>query len=430
MPNFVLPLGYSAIFLFIIGKFNFFIVPGISIRKMQILFCIKIFVGMIITYLGFYHFRNLDMVGYFESSQKLFHLSTTQPLQFFKIMVGIENYDAVVFLNGVPGWYTYPWDMGLNDNRIILRMNTLISFLSTGNPFVHALFFCFFAMTGIIQVLKVSAVYLSKNTIQIALYGMLFLPGILCWTSVISKESWAVFLIGMLLLSIQKNFNGQIRIKNILLLVLILILFIYSKAYLLIILIPSLISWAICHFKKTKRTPLVFFTTHIIAVLIVVVSGWINPYLNPTWILYQKQTNFIKFSADADPKTQFKLQELQPNYKSFLSNIPEAFINPIVHPSPSELKNKLLIPFFIENLILLLLFGFLLYRRKMNVQNPMNWMAIYFLVGVFVLIGMTIPITGLLIRLKVPAILLLCLLFAESLSKDSRSRTGFSEDKT
>lgn len=430
MPNFVLPLGYSAIFLFVIGKFNFFIVPGISIRKMQILFCIKIFVGMIITYLGFYHFRNLDMVGYFESSQKLFHLSTTQPLQFFKIMVGIENYDAVVFLNGVPGWYTYPWDMGLNDNRIILRMNTLISFLSTGNPFVHALFFCFFAMTGIIQVLKVSAIYLSKNAIQIALYGMLFLPGILCWTSVISKESWAVFLIGMLLLSIQNNFNGQIRIKNILLLVLILILFIYSKAYLLIILIPSLISWAICHFKKTKRTPLVFFTTHIIAVLIVVVSGWINPYLNPTWILYQKQTNFIKFSADADPKTQFKLQELQPNYKSFLSNIPEAFINPIVHPSPSELKNKLLIPFFIENLILLLLFGFLLYRRKMNVQNPMNWMAIYFLVGVFVLIGMTIPITGLLIRLKVPAILLLCLLFAESLSKDSRSRTGFSEDKT
>lgn len=158
---------------------------------------------MMITYLGFYHFRNLDMVGYFESSQKLFHLSLTDPIQFLKIMIGIENYDAVVFLNGVPGWYTYPWDMGLNDNRIILRLNTFISFLSTGNPFVHALFFCFFSMTGIIQVLKVSATYLSKSAIQIAMYGMLFLPGLLCWTSVISKESWAVFLIGMLLFSIQ-----------------------------------------------------------------------------------------------------------------------------------------------------------------------------------------------------------------------------------
>lgn len=344
-------------------------------------------------------------------------------------MVGIENYDAVVFLNGVPGWYTYPWDVGLNDNRIILRLNTLISFFSTGNPFVHALFFCFFTMTGIIQLLKVSASYLSKNAIHIALYGMLFLPGLLCWTSVISKESWAVFLIGMLLLSIQNIFNGQIGIKNIALLVLILIMFIYSKAYLLIILIPSLISWAICHFKKTKRAPLVFFTTHVIVILIVLVSGWINPHLNPTWIVYQKQANFIRFSADANPKTKFELQELQPNHKSFLSNIPEAFINPIIHPSPSELKNKLLIPFFLENMILILLFVVLLYKRRMNVQNPMNWMAIYFFLGVFVLIGMTIPITGLLIRLKVPAILLLCLLFSESLSKDSRFRTGISEDK-
>ncbi|MBL0066891.1 MAG: hypothetical protein IPP38_18140 [Bacteroidetes bacterium] len=345
-------------------------------------------------------------------------------------MIGIENYDAVVFLNGVPGWYTYPWDMGLNDNRIILRLNTFISFLSTGNPFVHALFFCFFSMTGIIQVLKVSATYLSKSAIQIAMYGMLFLPGLLCWTSVISKESWAVFLIGMLLFSIQKLFSNRQRIKGVIFLLLILLLFIYSKAYLLIILIPSLISWTICHFKKTKRTPLVFFTTHIIAVFIVVVSGMINPYLNPTWIVYQKQANFIKFSADADPRTKFELQELQPNYKSFLSNIPEALINPIVHPSPTELKNKLLIPFFLENIILVLLFAFLLYQRNINVQNPMNWMALYFFVGVFLLIGMTIPITGLLIRLKVPAILLLCLLFAESLSRNQQFRTGISGDKT
>ena len=430
MPNFILPLGYSAILLFIIGKFNFFTVPGISIRKVQILFGIKICAGMMITYLGFYHFRNLDMVGYFESSQKLFHLSLTDPIQFLKIMIGIENYDAVVFLNGVPGWYTYPWDMGLNDNRIILRLNTFISFLSTGNPFVHALFFCFFSMTGIIQVLKVSATYLSKSAIQIAMYGMLFLPGLLCWTSVISKESWAVFLIGMLLFSIQKLFSNRQRIKGVIFLLLILLLFIYSKAYLLIILIPSLISWTICHFKKTKRTPLVFFTTHIIAVFIVVVSGMINPYLNPTWIVYQKQANFIKFSADADPRTKFELQELQPNYKSFLSNIPEALINPIVHPSPTELKNKLLIPFFLENIILVLLFAFLLYQRNINVQNPMNWMALYFFVGVFLLIGMTIPITGLLIRLKVPAILLLCLLFAESLSRNQQFRTGISGDKT
>ena len=94
------------------------------------------------------------MLGFFHSGQKFFQLLKSDPDLFLRIFIGIEDQSAEPFLNTIGGWYVYVWDAGLNDNRIIIRINALISFLSNGNIYVHSVFFSFLSTLGMIFLLK------------------------------------------------------------------------------------------------------------------------------------------------------------------------------------------------------------------------------------------------------------------------------------
>ena len=417
MTIFLLPLAFVALFIFLLRQSGSLQVPGLSGRYLQLLFLIKSFTGIFITYIGIHFLEPTDMVGFFHSGQKFFQLLKSDPGLFVRVFIGFEDQSAESFLNTIGGWYVYVWDAGLNDNRIIIRINALISFLSNGNIYVHSVFFSFLSTLGMILLLKsVSKIINNRNLIH-AVIALTFLPGLLCWTSIISKESLVIFLIGALFYSFNLFLKNPKNHLNTFLLLLTLLTFSFSRVYVLLLLLPSLIAWAYCHFRRVKKSGLVFLIVHLVSISSLIIAGEMNPKYNPTWIIYQRQMTFMQYTAEVQPDTKISLPAPAYTYSNLIQRIPGAFFNSLIHPGFHELKNIFLIPFFLENIMLILFLLFLVYRIRSVKDSPLNWTALWFFAGLFILIGLTIPMSGLLIRLRVPALLMIIFPLAQIFTK-------------
>ncbi|MBK6839820.1 MAG: hypothetical protein IPG90_17365 [Bacteroidetes bacterium] len=170
-------------------------------------------------------------------------------------------------------------------------------------------------------------------------------------------------------------------------------------------------------FQKSKKSGLVFLIVHLVSISSLIIAGEMNPKYNPTWIIYQRQMTFMQYTAEVQPDTRISLPAPEYTYSNLIKRIPGAFFNSLIHPGFHELKNIFLLPFFLENIMLILFLLFLVYRIRSVKDSPLNWTAFWFFAGLFILIGLTIPMSGLLIRLRVPALLLIIFPLAQIFTK-------------
>lgn len=96
---------------------------------------------------------------------------------------------------------------------------------------------------------------------------------------------------------------------------------------------------------------------------------------------------------------------LESNPISFAINAPMAFVNGLLRPFPFEARSPLMLLALMENLILMLLFGMMLWKFSLtNVNWRIWWIAIFFSLVVILLTGWVTPVIGAIVRYKVPAL--------------------------
>jgi NADH:ubiquinone oxidoreductase subunit 3 (subunit A) len=102
----------------------------------------------------------------------------------------------------------------------------------------------------------------------------------------------------------------------------------------------------------------------------------------------------------------FYLEALTYDLWSVVKASPEGLFNVLTKPWPSEVNNILFVPAFIENItVIVLLVVALLYCKAIG-ANDWDFVAfcLSFCIILFVVIGLTTPITGAIVRYKIPAI--------------------------
>lgn len=124
--------------------------------------------------------------------------------------------------------------------------------------------------------------------------------------------------------------------------------------------------------------------------------------------------------------SSFHLTELRPEVTSFLKVLPEALVNTFFRPFPGEINSALIALAFLENLSFLVLVAiFILHYRKPRFK------AMCFIIGTLVfalllgaIVGYVTPVTGAIVRYRIPVIpfVLTSFLF---LSDDDRLRRTF-----
>ena len=134
--------------------------------------------------------------------------------------------------------------------------------------------------------------------------------------------------------------------------------------------------------------------------------AWLVPDLDFLRIIADKQKDFINLAKAFNVNSAIDMSYLEPNLWSFIKATPQALMNAFTRPWPTEIKGILFVPPLLENMFII---GILVlswfYGKRVGARE---WKFVVFCLTfsiiLFLIIGLTTPIIGAIVRYKIPAI--------------------------
>lgn len=443
---------------------------------LQGLFLVKLIAGitLAVIYSQFYGNNKLtgDTLHYYNDGRELNKVFFESPSDYFELLFFEGEPEMVqARMPDSQHWTRSDLDQ-FNDNRFIIRVNSIISFFSFNSYFAHVIVFAFLSLIGFVLFYKSLEDFIPKFHLQIMMLIVLF-PSMLFWTSSILKESLLVFGFGLLIYGFRFFIGNPYR-KSMLILMGLFIL-INTKVYFLICLLPALLVYLIVT-ESWKQNFFRLTALGLISLLLLILNSYASQ-LNVVDTLSKKQNDFnlvgkggVYFMDDENfyripyknisevkelnssilllqnvnaevkrfgseeylkdtilikgSKFEFHSKQVPSNSYFELPAIKGEWLNLIKH-GPVYIANVLLMPYpwqkasvlkwfcILENLILYgLLFLAVWFRKsKEFIDYKLLLFSLSFLLLFYLIIGATTPVIGALVRYKSPAFLIWILLF-------------------
>lgn len=420
--EYIFTAGYTALFALIIWKWKWFRDHKVKNPVFISLFVLKVLSGIFAGELYMHYYGGGDTQLFFKDSKIISASFFEDKSDFFSIMTGTADEKVFAQKYGVmEGWTNN--DVVYNDNQTIIRLHALIGLISLGFYNVHVVFFAFLSMLGLMGIYKVTRLLTDQQ--PLLLLGAVFLaPGVMFWCSMASKESLVIFTIGMFLYHCIRLLTISKSIGNMLGMFLAGFLFIHIKAYLLILITPCLLAFTWVHVTNQKFSLLKYGFIYLIFALLFFNASYLFNGFDPVDILVMKRLNFEAFASAApeDFGSYIELPEFSSSWGDILTVSPIAAFSVFTRPFIWESNNILIMLAAIENIILFIAiaagFRFLKWDRMAKNKNLLLF-CISFVLSVFILIGLTSPVMGAIVRYKsvaIPFLLLIPLLVSKNFS--------------
>lgn len=418
----LLSLTYITLFIFLINKIKFFSIEGVSRKALIGVFLLKVLAGyfMFLLYTYYYTVRkDADIFKYFDDSAILFSSIYQNPKHFFQMLFGINStaeylntyYDQMSF------WFN---KYSLNhDNRTLIRLNTILRFFSFGYYQVHNIFVCFLSFIGLTGILKILSEKIKGKNIELFV-AVYLLPSVIFWGSGVLKDGFLLFAFGIFLYQFYKISEKKSDLYTVPLFVITAFFLAFTKVYVLLSVIPGLISYYWSR-ASDKKVGLKFALTHIVYFSILFNLYRIFPEYDLTKILYAKQKNFYSLAEAVNAGSRIQIGYLEPNFNSIFFNLPQAFANVFFRPYISDIKSVFISMTFIENIFIILIILLCLLSRPRLEQKDKSlfYLFLYYVLIVFALIGLVTPVIGAMVRYKVPALPFLVCIFIMLYNKEN-----------
>ena len=293
------------------------------------------------------------------------------------------------------------YDSYWNDltGNIIIKLVSIFNILSRGDYYINSLFFNFIIFFGHVCFYKLFIKIYADKKIWVII-GCFLLPSTIYFSSGIHKDGLVFLMLAVVIYCVYQSLLKQhFNTKRSLLFVVSLALLFLLRNFVLLALLPALFAWILA--AKTKwNAAIVFASVYVLSALLFFNIGTVTSKINPPEIIAQKQAAYKSLPVAA---TQIKLTPLEPTFKSFTINAPQALGHVLLMPYPGQQPVKSLLPFSFELLFYLLLFFlFLFFRRKdaVPVNKPFLFFVLFFTLTVFLFIGYIVPNIGSLIRYR------------------------------
>jgi hypothetical protein len=406
--HYLWPLFYIALFLWLIARSAYFKKSGLSVQSLQFAFLLKVCCGAVLFLLYTYYYpvrKDADTFKYFDDSRFLYEALWIKPVDFFKMLFGIDcesEYFKTMYFEKMNNWYRSYENGLLNDNRLVIRINAVFRLVSFGNYHVHSLLLNFLAFIGSYSLARLFLVFTeSKWKTYLAVF---LIPSVVFWSSGILKEAVLLFALGLFGWNFHRLMFEKWQWRKLPLLVFLLAILLVMKLYVFIAFVPAVLAWWIS--KYTKRTIMVHASMIIGGVLFGLTLAKIVPSLNFIEIMANKQRDFINLSKAFNVNSAIEMSYLEPNLWSFIKATPKALINTFTRPWLTEIKSILFVPPLLENLFIIgILITSWFYGRKVSAtQWKFVIFCLTFSIILFLIIGLTTPIIGAIVRYKIPAI--------------------------
>lgn len=405
--GFALAIFYFILLLVIIQKTSFFSDDIVPKKWFLGVFGLKIVFSVLLTLIYTYYYTNRntsDIYKYFDDSKVMFDALETKPLDYFKMLLGFDNDNAYFdknYYTNMRFWFRSYNSTIFSDSHVIIRFNAFLRLFSMGNIYVHNVFINFISLLGLTALFKFFKPYFENKT-KMLFYGIFLIPSVLFWGSGLLKESFILFGLGFLLLSVQQLFIN-FKWYYLPLIALSFIFLLYTKFYVLIALLIPLFSYFFYQKIVVKKVALSFIAS--IGILLSLgLLVWLIIDFNPFQLIINKHLEFYRFNNKFPSNSSFEIPLLS-DWWSVIKYTPNAWINTFIRPYLWESKSPFVLISALENLLFIALFGLAVFYP---IKKNMNWYNVLFCLSfvlvLFSIIGLTVPIFGALVRYKVPGL--------------------------
>jgi hypothetical protein len=287
------------------------------------------------------------------------------------------------------------WWNDLHNNSFIMLLS-LFDFLSFGNYYTNIIFYSllsFFGPVGIYRVM-LDVFPNKKNIVFIATF---LLPSFIYWTSGLHKDGVVFAAFILIIYNIYFGLKENFTVSRFLFIIAGLILLLVFRNFLLLLIVPALLGWVLA--KKTKLKPVVAFSlVYAVSVLLFFSARLLSPKLNFPQAVVNKQQSFINLKGGSP----LPVKKLEPTFKSFVMNAPQATSLTLLRPFPSDVKHLLSFAAFAEIYLILLCFVLMILFRNRGqwIDGSLIWFCISFSFTVLLTIGYTVNFLGAIVRYR------------------------------
>jgi hypothetical protein len=191
----------------ILANSKFLKLDGVTSAWMALVIILKVVSGYFVGRYYLATYQGGDIQGYLLDANQFFLLFQEHPMDFFKLIVGIEVKSETIqeFYTHLTSWFSSGYSTQYNEARSVIRFHALIRLFSEGNEWIHLLWSNVLCVAGMIAIIQ----FISFKNIESIAFNrwallILFLPNVFIWSSAILKEPLLIFALGMTLSSLMR----------------------------------------------------------------------------------------------------------------------------------------------------------------------------------------------------------------------------------
>jgi hypothetical protein len=387
----LLTVAYALLFGALIWRWRFFHLNGINWNWMLCVFALKIGAGILLwaVYNYHYNFRS-DTFIYFDDAMVIRNLWSEDRHAFWSFFWGTgTDHPSLAYVHDRLNTWTRNYNYGLTyDGPTIVRINLIISFLSMGYYHVHTVVMCFMSFIGLTAIYKTFQPLFERKHVYLFVSCFL-IPSVVFWSSGVLKEAPLIMAIGLLIFSFTELLRNPKKIFLWPVLGSAIFLMIFLKEYVLMSLVPALLSLIVIRLFSGKYVLQIFIGIHLACFLLAMNASSFFVGGNFLYVLQKKQTDFYNVTQLVGAQSGIERIDLH-SYGSMLMGYPQAFANTYLRPHVFEMKTLFYWPVAIENLFFLLLLILPFFRfQKLSEEH---WKFFLFSLSFVLVLGAIIGI--------------------------------------
>lgn len=414
----ILPILYTALFLWLISRSRFFKRSGVSFKALALIFLLKILAGTGLTMVYTYYYTDRstsDIYKYYDDGKVIYQVLKENPVHYLQLVSGLNANAPHLqeYLKDTKNWHeqTGEW-LNLikvknfnyfNSNRLVTRFNAIAMLFSQGNIYVHVVFMCFLGLLGGIAIYRALIQYYKGK--ELFLLAFIFLPpGVLFWQSGVLKEGLLIFFSGIFFFNFLNIFKRPRPWLSIVYTAIALYFIVLCKYYIAIALAPGIIAYTWYNLAGKTNAGYKFAYTFLGLATALTISLYLLPQYNPLKMLVDKRDEAIKSAVFGEAKEILFVNRVAPYPANVAQTIPQVLKNIFLEPLKIT-SSPLILLSTLENLLIIgLLLFFIIRAQRKTESTAIFWFLVSYALILLFIIGFTTPVSGGIVRYKTAAI--------------------------
>ena len=381
---------YLVLFCWLLTKIKFIKDAGLSNRLIILLFLVRIIAGLVNGYINLYHYHYSDAASFQQNGLFEYHLLITDPKEFFTNIFTYPHQNSGLFDITDSFWNNLRSDL-------IIKLLAFFNIFSRGNFFINTIFYNFVIFFGSVFFYRIFTRLFPEKKILLILILFSF-PSLIYFTSGINKDGLVFLGLGIICYNLFFLLKKEFSTQKFLWLVSGLAMIFLFRNFVLLTLVPAIISWIISEKNKKFKLP-AFIICYVFITGLFFGLGLLHPALNLPQYVSTRQIAFIEIAKEG--QSAININPLFPGFRSFLNNAPQALNHTLMRPYLTEKFELLYFPPQIEIFVFqVLFFIFLLFKSRDKKPDAFIYFCVFFSLSMFLMIGYTIPIMGAIVRYR------------------------------